>query len=76
MNARKNEEGVVLRTVGAPYRRLVPSSEAHPQASVSTENLTHIAQVAERGLMDFVFIADTNNVWEENIFFSKRIMQA
>ncbi|MBB2175214.1 LLM class flavin-dependent oxidoreductase [Gluconacetobacter johannae] len=74
MNSRKMKLGLFFEPSGrhiSAWRH----PKAHPQASVSTENLVQIAQAAERGLMDFVFIADTNNVWEDMEYF-KRIERA
>ena len=44
---------------------------AVPHASVTFDNFRRLAQTAERGRFDFLFIADTNNVWDNIEFYSR-----
>ncbi|GAA4488375.1 LLM class flavin-dependent oxidoreductase [Gluconacetobacter asukensis] len=47
----------------------------HPDAAhagaTSSENFIRIARKAEASLFDFLFIADTNNVWEDLEYYSR-----
>lgn len=74
MHARKMKLGLFYEPSGrhiSAWRH----PAAHPHAAISTENMINIAQTAEKGLFDFLFIADTNNIWE-NIEHFKRIDRA
>lgn len=57
-----------------PYGRHVAAwrhPNAQRDAGVSFQNFRAMAETAERGRFDFMFIADTNNVWENMEFFSR-----
>lgn len=57
-----------------PYGRHI-AAWRHPNArkmqGVTFANFAEMAQMAERAKFDFLFIADTNNVWEDMGFFSR-----
>ena len=70
MNDRKMKLGLFLEPSGrhiAAWRH----PQAHPQASVSLENLASTAKTAEAALFDFVFIADNNAVWDDMEHFKR-----
>lgn len=57
-----------------PYGRHIAAwrhPNAQPGAGIRFDNFRHMAQTAERGRFDFMFIADTNNVWENQDFFMR-----
>jgi len=49
--------------------------EAHPEASTSLDNYRAIAREAEAMKLDFLFIADNNNTWDDPEYF-RRIERA